>query len=144
VVTSKAMQKGRKGEHRSGRHVLFVYGSLLAGEANHGMLAGARFLGDATTAPAFELADLGPYPALVRGGATAVGGELYAVTAEHLRRLDAFEGHPHLYQRDAVQLADGRSAQSYFMAPARAEGYPRIASGRWRDRAVISRSSCST
>ncbi|UQA55763.1 gamma-glutamylcyclotransferase family protein [Polyangium aurulentum] len=138
------MQKGLEGERRSGRHVLFVYGSLLAGEANHAMLTGARFLGDATTAPAFELADLGPYPALVRGGATAVAGELYAVTAEHLRRLDAFEGHPHLYQRGGVQIEGGRSAQSYFMDPVRAQGYPRIASGRWRDRAVISRWSYST
>jgi gamma-glutamylaminecyclotransferase len=123
---------------------LFVYGSLLAGEANHAMLAGARFLSEATTAPAFDLADLGSYPALVRGGATVVSGELYAVTDEHLRRLDAFEGHPNLYHREMVQLADGRPAQTYLMDPARARGYPRIGSGRWRDRAVISRWSYNT
>ncbi len=138
------MRKGQKAAGRSGRHVLFVYGSLLSGEANHGMLAGAQFLGEATTAPAFELVDLGAYPALVRGGTTAVTGELYAVTTPLLARLDEFEGHPDLYQREAVQLEGGRKAQAYFMDPVRARSLSRIASGRWRDRALTSRSSCST
>lgn len=138
------MRKGLKGSRRPGRHVLFVYGSLLSGEVNHGILAGARFLGEATTEPAFELADLGAYPALVRGGTTAVAGELYAVTTPLLALLDHFEGHPHLYRREAVELADGRAAEAYFMDPLRAAGYPRIGSGRWRERALTSRSSCST
>jgi gamma-glutamylaminecyclotransferase len=108
------------------------------------MLAGARFVGEAVTDPVFDLVDLGAYPALVRGGATAVFGELYEVTAEHLGRLDEFEGHPHLYRRETMQLTGGRSVESYFMDPDRARGYPRIGSGRWRDRAVTSRSFYST
>ena len=41
---------------------LFVYGTLMQGEANHGELAGAPFWGSARTADGFELWNLGPYP----------------------------------------------------------------------------------
>lgn len=116
-------------------HRVFVYGTLLAGQPNHHVLAGARFLGPARTLPAFELVSLGPYPALVPGGATAVVGEVYEVTDAGLARLDWLEGYPDLYDRQAIPLADGTRAIAYMQPPAQAEGMPRIPSGDWLGRA---------
>jgi gamma-glutamylaminecyclotransferase len=116
------------------RATLFVYGSLLRGEINHGRLAGASFLREARTEPAFDLVDLGPYPALVRGGRTAVLGELYAVPPALLAALDAFEGHPDTYRRSRIHLDDGRRVDAYLCPPALAAGLPRVPGGSWRDR----------
>ncbi|MEZ4299723.1 MAG: gamma-glutamylcyclotransferase family protein, partial [Polyangiaceae bacterium] len=70
--------------------LLFVYGSLLRGEDNHAVLAGARFVATARTAPRYTLVDLGPYPALVPGGETEVSGELFEVGPALLTELDDF------------------------------------------------------
>lgn len=113
-------------------HRVFVYGTLLAGEPNHRVLAGARFSGPARTLPAFELVSLGPYPAMVPGGATAVVGEVYEVDDAGLARLDWLEGYPDLYDRDVIDLADGTRAIAYLQRPAQAAGLPRIPSGEWR------------
>jgi gamma-glutamylaminecyclotransferase len=123
---------------RGGPRLLFVYGSLLSNEENHGLLdvgRGAQFAGEAETEAAFDLVDLGRYPALVFGGATAVAGELYWVTKRVITALDEFEGHPDLYRRDRIKLADGRFVEAYLFDTDRTRGYPRIASGRWRERA---------
>ena len=114
--------------------LLFVYGSLLAGEMHEAQLAGARCLGDARTEPAYTLVDLGDYPALVDEGATAVAGELYQVDEETLRRLDAFEGHPDEYRRAPVRLVGPARAEAYFYPRGRAAGLPTIAGGDWRRR----------
>ncbi|MFN3430105.1 MAG: gamma-glutamylcyclotransferase [Candidatus Sericytochromatia bacterium] len=113
-------------------HRVFVYGTLLAGEPNHRVLAGARYLGPARTEPVFELVSLGPYPALVPGGGVAVVGELYEVDDAGLARLDWLEGYPELYDREAIPLADGTRALAYMQRPAQALGLPRIESGDWR------------
>jgi gamma-glutamylaminecyclotransferase len=105
---------------------LFVYGTLKRGCAHHDLLAGARFAGAARTAPGFVLVDLGAYPGMVRGGAAAVAGELFAVERATLARLDRFEGHPHLFRRARVPLADGRPASAYLLDPAHAAGIPPI------------------
>lgn len=115
--------------------LLFVYGTLLRGEINHREIEGARFVREARTEPAFELVDLGEYPALVPGGSLAVPGELYAVSPAQLVALDAFEGHPELYLRSPIRLDDGEQAEAYLLAPERAAGLPRIAGGSWRARA---------
>ncbi|MFT3770076.1 MAG: gamma-glutamylcyclotransferase family protein [Minicystis sp.] len=112
---------------------LFVYGTLLQGEPGHRLLAGARLVREASTEAAFELVSLGPYPALVPGGATAVHGELYLVPAAQLADLDAYEGHPTFYRRTAIRLAGGGRAEAYLLRPDQAAAYPRIESGRWRD-----------
>jgi gamma-glutamylcyclotransferase (GGCT)/AIG2-like uncharacterized protein YtfP len=112
---------------------LFVYGSLLAGESRHDLLAGATLLARTRTEPAFELADLGAYPALVAGGSTAVHGEVYAVDGALLADLDRYEGAPELYRRAVVRLEDGSEAQTYVLVGTAAAA-PRIASGDWRGR----------
>lgn len=116
------------------RFVLFVYGTLLSGEPSHGLLDGARALGPATTPPAFDLFDLGPYPALVAGGTTAVVGELYEVMAPMLAAIDVHEEVPILYKRVRIALDDGREAETYTLDAAQARGRRRIRSGDWRGR----------
>lgn len=113
---------------------LFVYGTLRRGEPAHGLIARARAVGAARTAPAFELADFGAYPALVRGGAISVVGELYEPDEETLASLDAYEGCPELFTRELIELDGGGLCEAYLMPPEHALGRPRIASGDWMSR----------
>lgn len=114
--------------------LLFVYGSLLRGQLNHFWMERARYLGEARTEPCFELLDLGPFPALMDGGSTAVHGELYEVDAQLLARLDVFEDVPAMYRRDVVQLQGQAPAQAYVLQPDHVHGRPRVPSGDWRKR----------
>ncbi|WP_342379405.1 gamma-glutamylcyclotransferase [Myxococcus stipitatus] len=113
---------------------VFVYGTLLAGEPNHRVLAGARLVAKACTEPAFELRDLGPFPGLVRGGTHAVAGEVYEVDAPTLAALDRLEGHPRFYRRTRIALDDGALVETYLLTPEQVEGRPVIVSGNWRSR----------
>ncbi len=55
-----------------------------------------------------------------------VDGETYLVTAEHLARLDEFEGCPHLYQRKRIRLADKSEADAYVISPDIGRKLPRL------------------
>lgn len=90
---------------------LFVYGTLRAGQVAHGMLAGAAFLGK-RSAPGFKVLDLGDYPAIVPGDGE-VPGELYEVDEATLVKIDEYEGAPTVFQRVAIVLDDGTTAQVY-------------------------------
>lgn len=112
---------------------VFVYGTLLFGESNHRLLAGAAFVGRARTEPAFDLVSLGAYPAMLDGGRTAIVGEVYEVDRETLNDLDRLEGHPRFYQRRLIDLGDGCKAFAYLMLNRSAvAGCQRIKSGNWR------------
>ena len=111
-------------------HRVFVYGTLLAGEVNHHLLAGAELLGPHRTGPCFSLFDLGAYPGLARGGATAVSGEVYRVDGARLSRLDALEDYPRLYDRRLIPTPYG-SAWVYLYRGERA-GRALIPGGDWR------------
>lgn len=87
--------------------LLFVYGTLKRGGSNHAQLAGQTLLGEARTSPGFTLYSLGEYPGLVADPTDLHGvqGELWAVDAAALARLDAFEGVPEgLYARTSAPL----------------------------------------
>jgi gamma-glutamylcyclotransferase (GGCT)/AIG2-like uncharacterized protein YtfP len=112
--------------------VVFVYGTLMQGERHHGLLAATPKLASARTEASFQLYDLGPYPAMVRGTAHVLG-ELYQVSDAVLRALDEFEDHPTLYRREPIMLDDGRDARAYLYLGA-LDRAPAIASGDWRRR----------
>ena len=114
--------------------VLFVYGTLLPDEPSHALLDGARALGSAKTPPEFHLVDIGPYPALVAGGPTAVVGELYEVSARTLAAIDVHEEVPILFKRRRIALHDGRHAETYMLDDEQVRGRRRIRSGDWRGR----------
>jgi gamma-glutamylcyclotransferase (GGCT)/AIG2-like uncharacterized protein YtfP len=121
-----------------GAHLVFVYGTLKAGESNHHWLAGAPFLGRHLL-PGVRLHDLGPYPMalLTDGDADVIHGEVYSVDDAGLARLDRLEDFPHLYDRSLRTLADGRRAWIYHGPPERVRGTPRVPLGDWRSTPVF-------
>jgi gamma-glutamylcyclotransferase (GGCT)/AIG2-like uncharacterized protein YtfP len=87
--------------------LLFVYGTLKRGGANARHLAGQTFLGPARTAPGYTLYDAGGYPGMVpqADGRDGVVGEVWAVDAAALARLDELEGTAEgLYRRAPIRL----------------------------------------
>ncbi|MGA3006668.1 MAG: gamma-glutamylcyclotransferase family protein [Opitutaceae bacterium] len=110
---------------------VFVYGTLKRGGSNHRYLIGQNFVGTARTRPGFRLFNLGEYPGMVvlAGDREGVAGEIWAVEADCLARLDALEGVAEgLYRREEVPLlppyAD-RKVEGYLYAGS-VEGRPDI------------------
>ena len=115
--------------------ILFVNGTLMRRLALHENLAGAEFLGEARTAPRYRLHSIGDrHPGMyeVDEGGVAVEGELYEMSDEIWRRVEAGEP-PGLY-RGPVRLSDGRVVDGILYPRALAEGkHPDIsAHGGWR------------
>ena len=118
---------------------VFVYGSLREGEINHGVMAGARRIGPATTRRGIGLVQVGPYPSLVfepveKLAGQCVRGELYEVDDAGLARLDEFEGHPDWFARVEITLDDGSLVMAYAMSAAATVGLPLIERGDWSSR----------
>jgi gamma-glutamylcyclotransferase (GGCT)/AIG2-like uncharacterized protein YtfP len=115
---------------------LFVYGTLLAGEANAQHLDGLQR--QPATVPG-ALHDCGPYPAMALGTGQ-VRGEILPLDPARLTALDALEGaRPFgapggLYRRTVLRatLANGevQPVQTYVMDDASA--FPPIETGDWR------------
>ena len=110
---------------------VFVYGTLRTGEPNHDLLDGQVLVRCARTGPAYELVDLGPFPAMLKGGRTSVLGEVYQIDRFALAALDRLEGHPRLYRRQPIRLEDGDEVLAYLFRRERVRGRPRIHSGDW-------------
>ena len=114
---------------------LFVNGTLMRGLALHHNLDGAEFVGAFRTAPNYRLYSIGDvHPGMfeVEAGGVSVAGEIYRMTDEIWRRVEAGEP-PHLY-RGPVRLSDGRSVHGILFPRALAEGRHRDISdfGDWR------------
>lgn len=87
--------------------LVFVYGTLKRGCSNHDFMAGQEFLGEARTAPGFRLYDLGGHPGMVvrPDDTDGVAGEIWAIDADCLARLDQLEGVAEgWYRREPVPL----------------------------------------
>ncbi len=90
----------------SEQHLVFVYGTLRKGYKNHHLMAGSQDLGPARSLESYALF-LDDFPYLVKSQAVApVVGELYAVDAEGLARLDQLEEHPSWYCREVITVLD--------------------------------------
>lgn len=112
-------------------HLVFVYGTLLAGEVNHHLLRRAHRLGEHRTEPRFTLVQLGAYPGLIGSGRTAIYGEVYRVDGAGLKALDRLEDYPRLYDRRLIPTPYGRAwAYIYRGSVDRRRAIP---SGDWRD-----------
>jgi gamma-glutamylaminecyclotransferase len=100
--------------------VIFVYGTLKRGDCRAHLLAREQYLGPARTEPRYRLVHCGEYPGLidVPTDGRSIIGELYAVSAECLARLDLEEGVADgLYARRPVRLGNPhpqRLAEAYF------------------------------
>jgi gamma-glutamylcyclotransferase (GGCT)/AIG2-like uncharacterized protein YtfP len=117
----------------SAGHLIFVYGTLKRGCGNHRHLAGQIFLGEARTAPGFQLYLLDGYPGMIARSddREGVAGEVWSIDDPTLARLDALEGIGEgLYRREPVPLLapfSDRVVEAYFYAQS-VEGRPAIGS----------------
>ncbi|HEV7456719.1 MAG TPA: gamma-glutamylcyclotransferase [Roseococcus sp.] len=117
---------------------LFVYGTLMAGEANAHHLEGlAREAGRVTG----TLHDCGPYPALALGEGE-VAGEVLELPLARLAAMDALEGSPPggapggLYRRTVLPVrAAGGIVRAYAYVMDTAARHPRLVAGDWRAKA---------
>ncbi|AOM83762.1 gamma-glutamylcyclotransferase family protein [Salisediminibacterium beveridgei] len=97
---------------------VFVYGTLLRGEANHGLLASASLVEERAVTNGFLVDTGNGYPALVESETEKTFGELYQIVESDLPNLDELEGYTspghlsNLYERK-VQLVKGQSGRDY-------------------------------
>jgi gamma-glutamylcyclotransferase (GGCT)/AIG2-like uncharacterized protein YtfP len=91
--------------------LLFVYGTMLRRGRNHQRLYDKRaiFIGEFNTVDTFDMTirGRGSVPLGMRSAeGHPIAGELYAIDDEMIGEIDAFEGHPIVYERQKVTLCD--------------------------------------
>jgi gamma-glutamylcyclotransferase (GGCT)/AIG2-like uncharacterized protein YtfP len=113
--------------------LVFVYGSLKRGMANHQQLLGARPAGPCLL-EGLDLYDLGPFPMAVPNSdaQTRLKGELYWISVDQLKELDRFEGTPRLYERKRWLISDGRWCWVYVGRARQVRYVERLREGEWR------------
>jgi gamma-glutamylcyclotransferase (GGCT)/AIG2-like uncharacterized protein YtfP len=108
---------------------VFVYGTLKRGFGNHRLLAGSRYVGEATIAG--RMHSLAAFPAVTLDGKPeTIHGEVFEVDAPTMERLDRLEGVPNFYHRLQVQTSAG-GAWVYVMAATKIASCPAVPGGRW-------------
>lgn len=107
--------------------LVFVYGTLMSGEYNNTLMSGSTMLGTYTTPPEYTMVDLGSFPGVVKGGTTAITGEVWEV--EDLTILDSLEGHPDFYCREIIDTDFGQAWMYIWQG--------KIHTGYWRTRHVV-------
>ncbi len=107
--------------------LLFVYGTLMRGEAGHHHLGDARFVGAWTTPPHFRMVVVDWYPA-IGPGERSVDGEVFDVAPSRLSAIDAYEGDGYL--REILPTPWG--AALVYVWPALPPGLEDVPNGRWR------------
>lgn len=123
-------------------NALFVYGTLMRGESNHGLLRGAVQFEDARVPGRLFKLPAG-YPALVAGEGT-VFGELafFDELSPHLPAIDAYEDcdpadpKGSLYRRlrcEATRRTGERIEAWCYVMETVPKGAVLIPSGRWKD-----------
>jgi gamma-glutamylcyclotransferase (GGCT)/AIG2-like uncharacterized protein YtfP len=119
-------------------HLFFVYGTLRRGDDNDitRLVPPPQFIGEATIAG--KMYHLGGYPGVSLGGSSQIIGEVYAVSAELEKKLDAIESEypaqPDEYAKRAIRVqvsGQWHDCFVYEINPAYIAGKPMIASGDW-------------
>lgn len=110
--------------------LVFVYGTLLAGEPNNFFLKGSTKLGE-DSVTGFLMKDLGPFPACVPNDNenNTIVGEVWEVSDETFKHLDRLEGYPDFYDR---VLVDTFAGKAWIYVNAGASSSPTIKSGDWK------------
>lgn len=117
-------------------HLIFVYGTLKRGGSNHAFMSGQKFLCETRTHAGFALVQLKSYPGMIRDPKDTLGvsGEVWAVDAAALARIDELEGvEEGLYRREPISLPppfSEKKIETYIYARDIA-GQPRIEDGNW-------------
>jgi gamma-glutamylcyclotransferase (GGCT)/AIG2-like uncharacterized protein YtfP len=138
----EAAARGEEGCHHLAG--VFVYGTLMQGGFWHAPAAEAGIAAITPAQATGTLFDLGNYPALMLGAATAIQGEIltFQDIAKALPVLDEIEdaapdgGDSGMYRRTILTVTDQagqrRRAWTYVMAPQTLGTAPIIPSGDWR------------
>jgi hypothetical protein len=107
---------------------MFLNGTAMQGQQDHGAVTGATFLGPARTAPRYRFfAVRDEFPGLfpVSSGGGSIVGELYELTEELL-----FEGllpaEPAELELGEIELDDGRTVNAMHLVPTRLAGADKV------------------
>ena len=104
---------------------VFICGSALRGQPDHGNLGEAKFIKEAKTRPIYRLhaAENGWHPAIyqVENGGISIPGEVYELTIEQFENLASGEP-PHMYPADVI-LADGEVLTAFLYPQELVEKY---------------------
>ena len=87
---------------RDAEHKVFVYGTLIAGEANAHWAGNARRQKAWTTGTIYDTGCR--FPAFVKRGRTHIKGEVLTVDDDGFKSMDRLEGYPRLYRREQIQV----------------------------------------
>lgn len=94
---------------------IFICGSALRGQPDHGNLGNAQFIQETKTRPLYRLhaAENGWHPAIyqVTEGGISIPGEVYEISLEQFEQLATSEP-PHMYPSE-VMLEDGDTATAF-------------------------------
>ena len=98
------------------KHLLAAYGTLRKGYGNYASyLLTATYLGTVTTLEKYRLVVI-DYPCLLpfNGEGHQVMVDLFDIDASTLKKIDALEEHPMVYQRKKIEMSNGDIAWIYF------------------------------
>lgn len=112
-----------------------VYGSLRKDMGNHRIIENAPRQDDGVIRDRFRMVSLGGFPGLLKSANenTDIVVEVYEVTNEaQAQSLDYLEGYPSFYNREVVELADGRECWVYFLEGPQYATAPMVDSGDWK------------
>lgn len=84
------------------QRLVFVYGTLMKGEANHRYLENSVFLGK-TLLEGYDMYNVGWYPAIVAGDGLVIG-EVYEVPVADIPSIDSLEGEGSLYVKKCERV----------------------------------------
>lgn len=113
-----------------------VYGSLRLGLGNHRVIENGIREDDGVISGVFRMVSLGGFPALLKTTEpTDIVVEVYAMPNDggaQAQSLDWLEGYPHHYNREVVELIDGRKCWVYFQESGHNDSQPSVDSGDWK------------